>query len=148
MLIRRAKKAADKANGVLAKGGKGKQTGKAGGKEGEGGGEGGDADSDGDGEGGPGPGGGAKKDQRRAARGAEEGVSFKDKKVTVPVNEGSLGDITGDAGTVEPGEAESNVPFEKVLVKYRAEMEKAMEQETYPEEYRRAVKEYFDSLSK
>jgi len=73
-------------------------------------------------------------------------VDFHDEKVVVPVGPGDPANPTGETFTAEPGEGQARVAFEKVLVKYRADMEKAMDDEAYPEEYRRAVRDYFDSL--
>ncbi len=64
----------------------------------------------------------------------------------MPTGPGDPGEVIGDGGFAEPEEGTASVPFEKVLLKYRADMEKAMDDEAYPEEYRRAVKDYFDSL--
>lgn len=95
--------------------------------------------------GGPGPG-GESKGGVTVDRGRErKAVEFQDDQVTIPANEGDAGEVVGEF-LAEADKGEARVPFEKVLVKYRAEMEKAMENEAYPEEYRRAVKDYFDSL--
>ena len=72
-------------------------------------------------------------------------VKFHDEEVLVPVGPGE-GDATGEFVIGDPNEGEARVGYEKVLVKYRSEMEKAMDEEAYPEEYRRAVRDYFDSL--
>ena len=73
-------------------------------------------------------------------------VEFHDEKVEVPVMPGDPGEVMGDGGFADADEGTASLPFEKVIVKYRADMEKAMDDEAYPEEYRRAVRDYFDSL--
>lgn len=98
-----------------------------------------------DGQGGPGPGGGHKEKLFGKERDRKT-TKFHDEQVEVPMLPGDPGEVVGDGGFAEPEEGTASVPFEKVLVKYRAEMEKAMDDEAYPEEYRRAVKDYFDSL--
>ncbi|KAF0246026.1 MAG: hypothetical protein FD180_1090 [Planctomycetota bacterium] len=98
-----------------------------------------------DGEGGPGPGGGHKRKVMGNER-ARKPVEFHDEQVEVPSGAGDPGEVIGDGGFAEAEEGTASVPFEKVLLKYRADMEKAMDDEAYPEEYRRAVKDYFDSL--
>lgn len=75
-----------------------------------------------------------------------KGVEFHDERVEVPVGPGDPGEAFSDDGFADPDEGTASVPFDKVLVKYRADMEKAMDDEAYPEEYRRAVRDYFDSL--
>jgi hypothetical protein len=54
--------------------------------------------------------------------------------------------VFGDGGFADPEEGTASVGYERVLPKYKAEMEKAMDDEAYPEEYRRTVRDYFDSL--
>jgi hypothetical protein len=106
----------------------------------------GDPDGDGEGDGGkPGPGGGSKKVTGGKKKEPGKGVNFKDLEVEIPAGPGE-GDMTGESTVGPANEGEAQVPFEEVLIKYRAEMEKAMETEAWPEETRKAVRDYFDSL--